>query len=180
MSSTRPAGPGQLSMWQLFWPSGGNIYPSRSLVRSSVVALGIDGGSGAKAFYVRGSGRASERHAKCHSVKYFGAISSPADGKSKERASIRAKHGLGPHAATDLETNSRGERQTVKTTDARAFSPPWVDHGNFRELSVRRPQRIPCSKRMRRTSRITAGLSWHRWPEDTINSDTASSRCALS
>ena len=59
--------------------------------------------------------------AKCHSVNEFGAIRAPADGKSKERASIRVKHGLGPHAATDPETNSRGERQTVKTTDARVF-----------------------------------------------------------
>ena len=37
-----------------------------------------------------------------------------------------------------------------------------------------------CSKRMRRTSLITAGLSWHRCPEDTSSSDAAPSRCALS
>ena len=42
------------------------------------------------------------------------------------------------------------------------------------------PQGNPCSTRIRRTSRITAGLSWHRWPDDTSDSDATPSRCALS
>ena len=42
------------------------------------------------------------------------------------------------------------------------------------------PQGVRCPARIRRTSRITAGWSWQRWPDDTSDSDATPSRWALS
>ena len=45
---------------------------------------------------------------------------------------------------------------------------------------ARASQGAPCSARIRRISRMTAGWSWQRWPDEMSDSDSTPSRWALS